>query len=83
MTFHLTCIHIILSLVWVAERSLFGKYLLYRLTICSLCILTICNFSHFSFWFCSDCFSIRSLHTFYFQLQSGSSTLQGSDENFF
>ena len=28
-----------------------GRELLTRLTICSLCILTVCNFSCFSFWF--------------------------------
>ena len=62
MTFHLTCVHIILSSVWVAEWPSFGKQLLTRLTICSICILTIYNFSHFPFWFLgldlgSDCFS--------------------------
>ena len=56
MTFHLTCVHIISSSVWVAE------WLLTRLTICSLCIWTICNFSYFPFWVLaldlgSDCFS--------------------------
>ena len=43
MTFHLMFVNIIFSLVWVAEWSSFGKELLTRLTICSLCILTICN----------------------------------------
>ena len=43
MTFHLLCVYIILS--WVAEWPLFGKELLTRLIMCSLCILTICNFS--------------------------------------
>ena len=42
MTFHLTCVHIIISSVWVAEWPPFGKKLLTRLTISSLCILTIC-----------------------------------------
>ena len=51
MTFHLTCDHIIFSSVWVAELSTFGKKLLTRLTICSLCILTICNISYFPLWF--------------------------------
>ena len=41
VTFHLTCVHINFSSVWVAEWPFFGKYLLTRLTICSLCILTI------------------------------------------
>ena len=36
--------------VWVAECSPFAKELLARLTICSLCILTFCNFSYFLFW---------------------------------
>ena len=34
MTFHLMCVHIILSSVWVAEWQPFGKKLLTRLTIC-------------------------------------------------
>ena len=40
-----------LSSVFVAEWPYFGKELLPRLTICSLCILTLCNFSYFPFWF--------------------------------
>ena len=51
MTFHLMCVHIIFSSVLVAEWPYFGKELLPRLTICSLCILTLCNFSYFPFWF--------------------------------
>ena len=39
VTFHLTCVYIIFSSVWVAEWPPFGKWLLTRLTICSLCIL--------------------------------------------
>ena len=39
------------SSVWVAEWPPFGKELLTRLTIYSLCSLTICNFSYFPFWF--------------------------------
>ena len=35
--------HIIFSSVWVDEWPPFGKELLTWLTICSLCILTICN----------------------------------------
>ena len=35
--------------VSVAEWPPFGKKLLTRLTICSLCILTICNISYFPF----------------------------------
>ena len=44
-------VHIILSSVWVAQWPPFGKELLNRLTICFLCILTICNLviSHFGF----------------------------------
>ena len=62
VTFHLTCVHIIFRSVWVAEWQPFGKKLLTRLTICSLCLLTISNFSYFPFWFSglglgSDCFS--------------------------
>ena len=34
-----------LSSVYVAEWPPFGKELLTRLTICSLCIMSICNFS--------------------------------------
>ena len=49
--FHLMFVHIIFSSVLVAEWPYFGKELLPRLTICSLCILTICNFSYFPFWF--------------------------------
>ena len=44
-------VHINSSSVWVAAWSPFGKELLIRLTICSLCILTICNFSYSRFSF--------------------------------
>ena len=62
MTFHLTCVHVIFTSVWVAEWPPFRKNLLTRLTICPLCILVICNFNYFPFWFlgldlASDCFS--------------------------
>ena len=40
-----------LSSVLFAEWPYFGKELLPRLTICSLCILTLCNFSYFPFGF--------------------------------
>ena len=40
-----------LSSVLVAEWPYFGKELLPRLTICCLCILTLCNFSYFRFGF--------------------------------
>ena len=45
------CVHIIFSSVLVAEWPPFGKYLLTRLTICSLCNLSICNISYFCFGF--------------------------------
>ena len=51
LTFHLTCVHIIFSSVSVAEWPSFGKYLLTWLTICFLCILTICNIGYVPFWF--------------------------------
>ena len=47
VTFHLMCVHIISSSIWVAEWPAFGKELLTRLAICSLYILTVCNFSLF------------------------------------
>ena len=47
VTFHLMCVHIIFSSVWVAEWPALGKELLIRLTICSLCFLTICKSSFF------------------------------------
>ena len=62
MTFHFTCVHVIFSSVSVAEWPPFGKELLTRLAICSLCVLTSCGISCFPFWFLglelgSDCFS--------------------------
>ena len=70
MTFHLMCVHITFCPVSVAVWPTFWKYLLTRLTICSLCILTICNISYLPFWFlglglCFDCFGSWSLNTFY------------------
>ena len=64
-------VHIVFSSVWIAEWPPFEKEMLTRRTIYSLCILTICNFSYFPFWFWvldlgSDCFSSWSLHTFNF-----------------
>ena len=44
--FYLKYVHIIYRSVWVAECPPFGKELLTRLTICSLCILTICYFNY-------------------------------------
>ena len=51
VTFNLMFVNIIFSSVWVTEWPPFGKELLTRLTICSLCILIICYFSCFPFWF--------------------------------
>ena len=51
LTFYLMCVQIIFSSVLVAEWPYFGKELLPRLTICSLCTLTICNFSYLPFRF--------------------------------
>ena len=47
VTFHIK----FASSVWAAEWPPLGKKLLTPLTICSLRILTICNFSYFPFWF--------------------------------
>ena len=44
-------VHIMFSLVHVAEWPPFVKELLTRLTLCSLSILTISNFSYFPFGF--------------------------------
>ena len=51
MTFHLTLF--ILILVWFGFPGgrLFMQLLLARLAVCSLCVLTICNFNYFPFWF--------------------------------
>ena len=35
----------------LAEWPPFGREMLIRLTICSLCVLTYCNFSYFPLWF--------------------------------
>ena len=51
VTFHLTFVHIILSSVLVTEWPPFEKYRLTRSIICSLCILTICDFSYSPFWY--------------------------------
>ena len=37
--------------VCVAEWPPFEKEMLIRFTVCSLCILTYCNFSYFPLWF--------------------------------
>ena len=49
MTFHLMFIDCTFSSVLVAEWPSFGKELPSRLAVCSLCILSICNFSYFLF----------------------------------
>ena len=41
--FHFMFVHYSLSSVWVAEWPPFGKKLPARLTICSHCILSVCN----------------------------------------
>ena len=41
---------IIFSSILVAEWPPFGKELLTPSTVCSPCILTVCNFSCFPFW---------------------------------
>ena len=51
LTFHLMFEQIVFRSVYVVEWPPFGKELLTRLTICSLCMLTICNFSYFPFCF--------------------------------
>ena len=49
--FHLTCVYVTFSSVSVAEWPPFGQYLLTRLTICSHCFLTICDFNYSRFGF--------------------------------
>ena len=51
MTFHLMFVHIIFSSVWVAKWPPFGKELPTRLTLCSLCSLTICSLVFYRFIF--------------------------------
>ena len=51
MTFRLTCVCVVYGSVLVAGWPPFGKCLIDRLTVCSLCVLTICNVGYFSFWF--------------------------------
>ena len=41
--FHFMFVHYTFSSVWVAEWPPFGKKLPAQLTICSYCILAICN----------------------------------------
>ena len=51
VTFHLTCVLYYFNSVSVLEWPPFGEKLLIRLTICYLCILTICNLSYYPFRF--------------------------------
>ena len=51
MTFPLTCVHVLFRSVSVAEWPPFGKELITRLTIYSLCNMNISNISNFPFWF--------------------------------
>ena len=48
VTFHLTCVNIIFVRFGLLSGNLLKK-LLTRLTICSLCILIMCNFNYFPF----------------------------------
>ena len=50
VTFHLTCVRIFLIQFGLLSGHLLEE-LLSRLTVCSLCVLTICNSSNFLFWF--------------------------------
>ena len=46
--FHFMFVHYTFSSVWVAEWPPYRKKLLARLTICSHCILSVCNIYLFS-----------------------------------
>ena len=46
VTFHLRLVKIVLARLTLLSGHLFMKELLTRLAKCSLCILTICNFSY-------------------------------------
>ena len=64
-------LQIIFGLVKLAERPPFRKLMPPQFTICSLCILAICCFSYFPFWFRgqgfgSGCAGSWSLLTFDF-----------------
>ena len=68
--FHFLYLRIIFSSVYVAQWSSFVKELHTWFTVYSLCIISICSFSSFSFWFLvqdlgSDCSGFWSLPTFY------------------
>ena len=51
LTLYTVYVQIILCSFKVAEWPPYGKELLTRLTVFSVCNLSICNFSYFSFWF--------------------------------
>ena len=51
MTFHLKYVKMFFSSVYVAEWPPFRKELPVRLTLCSLRIISVCNFSYFPFRF--------------------------------
>ena len=59
------CVHIFFNSVLGAEWPPFVKKLLIRLTICSFCIFTICNFSYFPLgfesWICALIASVPDL----------------------
>ena len=68
-------LHSNFSSVWVAEWPPFGKGLPTLLTLCSFCILAICYFSCFPFWFLgrdlgSDCTSHCTGHCMLVTLSS-------------
>ena len=69
LTFHLLFVHVTLVRFRLLSGLSFGKGLITRLTICSLCVLNIFYFSCFPFWLRgqnlgSDCSSSWSLHTY-------------------
>ena len=51
MALNLMRVHVVFGSVSVAEWPPFGKWLLARLTMCSLCVLAICGVGYFPFWF--------------------------------
>ena len=82
VTFHLMYVQIVISSIYVAEWPPFGKELT-RLIVCSLSLMSICNFNYFPFWFLgqdlgSDCTSCWSLLTFFFSLVSQLTNVQST-----
>ena len=51
MTFHLTCVHIILVWFWLLSGHLLGNRCSLGWPYVLFCILTICNISYFPFLF--------------------------------